>query len=70
MFVYNAKDLHIVMPMHSLLEYSDNFSMTSESLRNYHRDKINVDENENNNNSNKINRNKTTTSNLLSIRQK
>ena len=28
----NAEDLDIVMPMHNLLEYSQNHSMTSESL--------------------------------------
>ena len=28
----NVKDLHIVMPMHNLLEYNDNYSMTSGSL--------------------------------------
>ena len=31
-FVDNAEDLDIVMPMCNLLEYSDNYSMTSESL--------------------------------------
>ena len=34
-FVDNAKDLDIVMPMYNLLEYSDNYSMTSGSLWNY-----------------------------------
>ena len=28
----NVKDLHIVMPIHNLLEYNDNYSMTSGSL--------------------------------------
>ena len=28
----NLEDLDIVMPMHNLLEYSQNYSMTSESL--------------------------------------
>ena len=28
------------MPMYNLLEYSDNYSMTSGSLRNYYRDEI------------------------------
>ena len=27
-FIDNAEDLHIVMPMYNLLEYSDNFSLT------------------------------------------
>ena len=37
-FIENAKDLDIVMPMYNLLEYSDNYSMTSWSLWNYYRD--------------------------------
>ena len=36
----NGKDLDIVMPMYSLLEYSQSYSMTSGSLWNYHRDEI------------------------------
>ena len=31
------------MPMYDLLEYSDNYSMTSGSLWNYHKDEVNVD---------------------------
>ena len=34
------------MPMYNLLEYSDNYSMTSESFWNYYRDVVNDDENE------------------------
>ena len=42
----NAEDIEIVMPMHNLLEYSQNYSMTSGSLWNYYRDKIDdVDDN-------------------------
>ena len=37
----NAKDLEIVMPMYNLLEYTKNYSVTSESLWNHYRDKIN-----------------------------
>ena len=48
--------------MYSLLEYSDNYSMTSGSLGNYHRDEINHDANETNNNDKMTNNNKTTTS--------
>ena len=40
-FVHNAEDLDILMPMYKLLEYSDNYSMTSGSLCNYYRDKVN-----------------------------
>ena len=36
------------MPMYNLLEYSDNYSMTSGYLWNYYRDEINVTENVNN----------------------
>ena len=36
----NAEDLDIVMPMYSLLECSDNYSITSGSLWNYYRDEI------------------------------
>ena len=40
-FIDDAEGLHIFMPMYNLLEYSHNCSMTSGSLRNYHRDGIN-----------------------------
>ena len=36
----SVEDLDIVMPMHNLLEYSQNCSMTLRSLWNYYRDKI------------------------------
>ena len=36
------------MAMHNLLEYSDNYSITSGSLWNYYRDEVNDDSNENN----------------------
>ena len=36
--VENAEDLHIVMPMYNLLEYSKNYEKTSGSLFNYYRD--------------------------------
>ena len=36
----NAEDLHIVMLMHNLLEYSQNYSMKSGSPQNYYRDEI------------------------------
>ena len=35
----NAKDIDIVAPMYDLIEYSDNYSKTSESLWQYYRDK-------------------------------
>ena len=49
------------MPMHNLLEYSDNYFMKSGSLWNYYRIKVNDSANENNDaNSYRINNNKTT----------
>ena len=57
-FIDNAEDLEIVMLMYNLLEYSDNYSMTSASLWNYYRDEVNDDENENDNANNRINNNK------------
>ena len=50
------------MPMYNLLEYSDNFSMTSGSLWNYYRDEENDSANKTNDNDNIINNNKTTSS--------
>ena len=44
----NAEDLDIVMPMYTLLEYSNNYSMTSGSSWNYHRDEVNDNANEKN----------------------
>ena len=42
----NAEDLDIVIPMYNLLKYSQNYSMTSESLWNYYRDEIdNINDN-------------------------
>ena len=34
----NAKDLDVLMPVYNLIEYSDNYSKTSESLYQYNRD--------------------------------
>ena len=39
--VDNAKDIDIVMPMYNLIEYSDNYAKTSESLWQYYRDEPN-----------------------------
>ena len=38
--VNNAENFDIVMSMNNLLEYSDNYSVTSERLWNYLREKI------------------------------
>ena len=44
--INNAEDLDIFMPLYDPLEYSQNYSMTSGSLWNYYRDKIDdVDDN-------------------------
>ena len=67
-FIDNAEDLDIFMSMYNLLEYSDNYSMTSGSLWTYYRDEINGDANENVNN--RINNNKTTTSKSFEYKTK
>ena len=41
------------MLVYNLLEYSDNYSMTSVSLWNYYRDELSDDENETDDNGNK-----------------
>ena len=38
--IANAEDLDIAIVMHNLLEYSNKYSMTSERLWNYYRNKI------------------------------
>ena len=58
MFLDNAEDLGIVTPMYNLLESNNNYSITSGSLWNYYRDKVNDDENKYNAVGNKINNNK------------
>ena len=61
-FKDNAEDLDIFIPMYTLLEYSDNYSVTSESLWNFYRDKINDSAFENDGGGNKTKNNKTITS--------
>ena len=58
------------MPMYNLLEYSDNYSMTSVSLWNYYRDEVNDDANENNAAGNYRINNKTTTSKSFEYKTK
>ena len=58
----NAEDLDIVIPMYNLLEYSNNFSMTSRSLWKYYRDEVNDSADEIDDNDNMINKKKTATS--------
>ena len=69
-FIDNAEDLDIVMPMYNLLEYSDNYSMTSGSLWNYYRDEVNDDEIEYDNVNNRININKTITTKSFEYKTK
>ena len=57
------------MPMYNLLEYSDNYSMTLASLRNFYRDEVNNDANENEN-TNRINNYKTITSKSFEYKTK
>ena len=70
-FIDNAENLHIVMSMYNLFEYSNNYSKTSGSLWNYYRDEINDSTNENNDaNSYRIKNNKTTTSKSFEYKTK
>ena len=55
----NSEDLDTVMPMYNLLEHSHDYSMTSGSLRNYYRDKI--DDVDNNSSDGKLSNYKTKT---------
>ena len=59
------------MPMHNLLEYSNNYSMTLGSLWNYYRDEVH-DSADGNNDANdfRINYNKTTTSKSFEYKTK
>ena len=66
----NAEDLDIVMPKYDMLEYGENYSMTSGSLSNYYRDEINGDENETNKLRNRINNNKTIRSKSFEFKTK
>ena len=47
-FIENVENFDNVIPMHILLEYSDNYSVTSGILWNYYRDEVNDNANENN----------------------
>ena len=58
------------MPKYNLLEYGDNYSMTSGSLWNYYRDETNGDANKNNAARNRINNKKTITSKSFEYKTK
>ena len=64
-FIDNAEDFGIVMSICSLLEYSDNYSMTSGTLWNHYKD----DKNENSDN-NRINNSKAITRKSLEYKIK
>ena len=61
-FIDSTKELHIVISMYNLSEYSDNYSMISGSLWNYYRDEIYDNAHKNNDNICEVNNEKTTTS--------
>ena len=65
-----ADDLHIVVPMYNILEYSDNYSLvTSGRVWNYYRDEMNGDANKNENDY-RVNTKKTTTSKSFDYKTK
>ena len=67
----NAEDLDIVMPVYNLLEYKENYSITSRSLWNCYRNEVNSSANENNDANNyRINSNKTMTSKSFKYKKK
>ena len=68
-FVGNAEDFDIVMMMYNLLEYSDNYFMTSGSLWNYYRDEVNGAVNEIVDNR-RINNSREQQVDILNIKQK
>ena len=45
-FIDSTEDLDIAMSLYNLLEYSNKYSMTSESVWNYYRDQVNDNSNE------------------------
>ena len=63
-------ELDIAVPMYNLLEYTDNYSMTSESFWNYYRDELSDDDNKNDVNNNRINSDKTITSKYFEYNRK
>ena len=69
-FIDNAENLDVFMPMYNLLEYSDNYSMTSGSPWIYYRDEANDSANENNGDNYRINNNRTTASKSFKYKTK
>ena len=58
------------MPMYNLLQYGDNYSMTSGIFWNYYRDEVNNDSKEINDGNNKTNNNKIMTSKSFQYKTK
>ena len=70
-FADNAEDLYIVMLIYNLLEYSENYSMTSGSFWDFYRDGV-IDNSIENNEAgdHRINNNKTTASKSFEYKKK
>ena len=58
------------MPKYNLLEYCDNYSVTSGSFWDYYRDKVNDNVNKNDTDNNKINNSKTRTKKYFEYKTK
>ena len=58
------------MPMFNLLEYSENYSVTSGSMWNFYRDGVNHDATESDNTNTRINSDKTITSKSFEYKAK
>ena len=69
-YIDNAKGLDIVMPMFDLLEYSNNYCMTSGSLWSYYKDEVNDDVNENKSDCYRMNNEKTKTNKSFEYKTK
>ena len=68
-FLDNAEDLNIFISTYNLLEYSDNYSMTSGKLWNYYREEVNDVANGDAANY-RVNNNKTTTNRYFEYKTK
>ena len=69
-FIDNTEDPDIIIPKINLLEYSDDYFMTSGSSWNYYRDEANVDAKENNAANNRMNNNKSVASKSFEYKAK
>ena len=69
-FIDIVEELDIVMPLYNLLEYSNNYSVTSGRSWHYYREEVNDNANENANNNNRINNNKSIISKPFEYKKK